>query len=333
MVHQYCHRCRTRLPVYGTPAAWCPRCGGVMSAPTDRPPRVRWVAVPPPRPAAPRRVRRPVGPTPRYRAVPRWGLRDVPRSAVADLAAPSTTERATALASTLRVLLVALAGIAAIGAVAQCWRYVLAVRGRTQLVGARPVRVSDAIGFASAVLVAALGVAAIVLGVLWLLRARDGAATQAGLRDTRPPWQVCLGVLLPVANLVLPAVWLTELEHRLSAGQRTGTPRPPRLLLAWWASWAAVQVLLAFAVVWHFRDSAQARADTIVVLALLDVAVLGCAVLGVVLLRRLGARLAGPRRADAPRRWVVAVPARGAEAETDRVEDPPVTTAAARSSA
>src|SRR5271154_6961409 len=95
---QVCSQCGTRWNVRDKQRSWCPRCNGTLLAPTateaPRPPGAapgwgplpqtahrlplgyRWIAVRPGPPPPPRRRRRPLGPTPRYLAIPRWGLVD-----------------------------------------------------------------------------------------------------------------------------------------------------------------------------------------------------------------------------------------------------------------
>src|SRR6202453_3550802 len=95
---QVCSQCGTRWNVRDKQRSWCPRCNGTLLAPsaTGAPPApgsspgwgpgprtaprlplgYRWIAVRPGPPPPPRRRRRPLGPTPRYLAIPRWGLVD-----------------------------------------------------------------------------------------------------------------------------------------------------------------------------------------------------------------------------------------------------------------
>ena len=317
-LRQHCHRCGLAVPVAGPPLTWCPRCAGVLSAPTDRAARVSWVAHPPPGARPPRAVPRPPpGPTPRYHDVPRWGLhdgwarrRDAAWAELDDAQRPE--ERLAARGQVLQVLLVTVAVAAGAGVLAEGFRYALALRGRTQLLGATTVALSDAAVITTGLLAPIFAVAAAVLAARWLLAARAVAAARAGVRETRRGWVVVAGVLLPVVNLVAPAVWLAELEARLRTrpGSRPDpAPRPSRLLLAWWTSWAASQALVLVVVgIRVLGDSVQAQASSIVAAAWSDLAAVVCAVLAVVLLRRLGAELDdGPRRTG--RRWIASVPA------------------------
>ncbi|MGH3530440.1 MAG: DUF4328 domain-containing protein, partial [Mycobacterium sp.] len=99
---QVCSQCGTRWNVRDRQRVWCPRCRGTLLAPSTEvthadprwsprsaaqsavrprtpprlPPGYRWIAVRPGAPPPARRRRPPLGPTPRYTAIPRWGLVD-----------------------------------------------------------------------------------------------------------------------------------------------------------------------------------------------------------------------------------------------------------------
>src|SRR3954471_6184959 len=104
---QVCSACGTRWNVRDRRRVWCPRCNGTLLAPSGAPPAgewsgrpglgappagtppgtpppgrgrlpagYRWIAVRPGAAPPPRRRSRPLGPTPRYAAIPRWGLVD-----------------------------------------------------------------------------------------------------------------------------------------------------------------------------------------------------------------------------------------------------------------
>ncbi len=94
---QVCSQCGTRWNVRDKQRSWCPRCNGTLLAPEATapsppagpnawrpgprsgprlPPGYRWIAVRPGPPPPPRRRRKPLGPTPRYLGIPRWGLVD-----------------------------------------------------------------------------------------------------------------------------------------------------------------------------------------------------------------------------------------------------------------
>ena len=95
---QVCAACGTRWNVRDRRRVWCPRCSGTLLPPSTPlsgsecrpsasplrpgrgptpprlPPGYRWIAVRPGMAPPPPGGRRPLGPTPRYAVIPRWGL-------------------------------------------------------------------------------------------------------------------------------------------------------------------------------------------------------------------------------------------------------------------
>lgn len=158
---QVCSRCGTRWNVRANSSAV-----GVRAA-TDRcwhrPPR-RWVRRPPDRarpvpdrpagrppasagrsvrrdsdgsrcgrapPPAPRRRRRPLGPTPRYQTIPRWGWST--RTGPAAAAATDSPAGRSASPTAVRVTMLVTSGVLAVAALAHVLRYVLLLINRTTL--------------------------------------------------------------------------------------------------------------------------------------------------------------------------------------------------------
>ena len=294
----------------GRPLPWCPRCGGVLSAPVATAPwTTRWVAHVPPGASAPPAPAAALGPTPRYHGTPRWGLPALPwvhPLALVEAATPSDAVRARALAASARPLLVGAAVAFVVAAGAQAWRYGLLLRGRTELLGARTVALSDSAVVVAGVLAPVLAVVSAVVVALWLVRARRAAAERAGQRDTRTTRGVLLGALLPVVNLGQAGVLVTELERSL------GGPGPSRLVRWWWAAFVGSGLLTALAWGWRQLGSAQAQADAAVLAGIGDLAAAVAAVLTLLVVRRCTQRLGGAGRTPR-RRWVASVPAeRGA---------------------
>jgi hypothetical protein len=81
---------------------------------------------------------------------------------------------------------------------------------------------------------------------------------------------VLLGWLIPPINLSVPGSVLAEVEHAGLGRPPTEKVRPSRLLLVWWVLWAANVVLFLAAAAWSVRTGVQARADGVVLHALLD---------------------------------------------------------------
>jgi hypothetical protein len=188
--------------------------------------------------------------------MPRWGFPPGPwRDPGGDAPEPpSALYAARALAGTVVPLLWATAVVALIAAGAEVWRYVLLLQSRDEAL-------------------APAAVAAVVAGlatVLWTLRANRAAAEWAGVEPARSPRAVVLGWVVPGWNLVVPGSVLAEIEHAVLERPADERPRPSRLLLAWWVSWVVGGVLAAVAVVWLFLPGVQARADGVVLHAVVD---------------------------------------------------------------
>ncbi|WP_293051358.1 DUF4328 domain-containing protein [Mycobacterium sp.] len=157
------------------------------------------------RPGAPpptRSRRPPLGPTPRYATIPRWGLVDKIAPAGGALAAqPRTGPSAATVRTTLFVNTVVL-GIAALVYVV---RYVLLIINRNALLN--PL-VADAAVWLGVLAGVAAVLAAIVSSVVltsWLVTRRAAAFTHHGRREPRPAWALWAGCLLPPSVAVVAA--------------------------------------------------------------------------------------------------------------------------------
>lgn len=298
-----CARCGRAAADGGT---YCPHCGNHHGL-------LRWVAQPPPSahpPAAPRPPAPYAGP-PRYPVPPRWGFPALPWVPPSDgVAAPpsSSSVAVRTLAGTLVPVLWATAAVALVAAFAETWRYVLLLASREGALSAGVVAASDALVASAGLIAPTLAALAGVLVVLWTLRAARAAAEVAQVRPPRSSRSIVLGWLVPVVNLSVPGSTLAEIEHaalRRDAGTR---PAPSPLLLAWWALWAGGVVLGTVVALWSLWSGVQARADGVVLHALLDLLATATAAVTAVLVTRL-TRLLGPVR-DAPRELVVGVDAR-----------------------
>ncbi|PRX47860.1 uncharacterized protein DUF4328 [Prauserella shujinwangii] len=261
-------------------------------------PRVRWVATVPPGAGQRRRVapERYTGP-PSYPVMPRWGFPHVVwRWPTAVPGTPSDGPvpllRLRMIARNTVTLLWTLAALTAVAAGGEVWRYVLLLRSRDTALSPGVVGASDAVVLAFSLLAFVLALFAGAAAVWWLFVARAAAAEEAGQEPPRPGWQVAVGTLVPVANLVLAGPIVAELEHavlRRPAGER---PRPSRLVLAWWSAWVANGVLLALTVAWRTRAGVQADADGVVLSALTDLAATALAALTAVVVQRFTRLLA-----------------------------------------
>jgi hypothetical protein len=224
-VIQVCSQCGTRWNVRDRQRVWCPRCNGTLLAPsttgttgtggTDSgwsagpktpprlPPGYRWIAVRPGPPPPPRRRRRPLGPTPRYTAIPRWGLRDP--------ADPGSAESGRALrdapsAGRVRTVFFVTAVTLGVAALVHLVRYLLLVINRNMLLN---WLVADAAALlsvlASLAAIAAVMTCAVVL-TRWLIGRRAAAFAYSGRPESRSRWALRLGALLPPSVAMVLAI-------------------------------------------------------------------------------------------------------------------------------
>jgi uncharacterized protein DUF4328 len=259
-----CPRCGRRAPAGGGP--FCPFCGRYLAA-------LRWVAEPPPGATTPRQVPVPTrytGP-PRYRVLPAWGFPLGPwKPSEPEQQRPDPLLGARSLVGSLVPLLWATAAVALLATGAEVWRYVLLLASRDGALQAEAVAASDALVASAGTVAPILSLVVGVLMVLWTVRAAQAAADRAQVRPSRSTRMIVLGWLVPGLNLSIPGSVLAEIEHSaigLPAGRR---PRPSRLVLVWWGLWAVSVVLTAVVLLWSLRDGVQARADGVVLHALLD---------------------------------------------------------------
>jgi hypothetical protein len=259
-----CPRCGRQAPAGGGP--FCPFCGRYLAA-------LRWVAEPPPGvtppPPAPVRARY-TGP-PRYRLLPRWGFPLGPwKPAEPEQARPDPLLAARSLVGSLVPLLWATAAVALLAAGAEVWRYILLLASREGALQAEAVAASDALVASAGTVAPILSLVVGVLMVLWTVRAAQAAADRAQVRPSRSTRMIVLGWLVPGLNLSIPGSVLAEIEHSAIGWPADRRPRPSRLVLVWWGLWVASVVLTAVVLLWSLRDGVQARADGVVLHAVLD---------------------------------------------------------------
>ena len=306
---QLCARCGARWPVQMQPMQWCPRCNSALAAPTPadaaRAPvarrTYRWVAR---RPDATLPVRRrpagpdAQGPTPSYHQTPRWGLLDPPpaRETRPPTGLAALAERAPFCSSATAVFF-------ALAALAELGRYAVLLENRTRLIPPLVLALSDTAVWMMSIIATVLAVVTAVSAVGWLRAARIREFAAAGHSDPRRLRTLVLGCLVPVVNLVMPGVFLTELA-------RDGMPARRKLVRLWWAAWVLGGAMAVAALVWRSADSLQLRADGVLFTAATDLVAMGVALLTHRLMREFdGRELNGTARS--PKRWTPAVgPAR-----------------------
>ncbi|WP_407655588.1 DUF4328 domain-containing protein [Amycolatopsis rhabdoformis] len=228
---------------------------------------------------------------PSYPVPPRWGFPNlvwrrpttVPGTASGAVRA---IDRIPVLAQSLSTILWTFVFLALAAAGSEIWRYVLLVQSRDSALSTSVVGFSDAFVVTAGLLTTILSLLPTGLAVWWLLVARHAAAEEAGVEPARPVWQVLVGVLVPVANLPLALSVVGELEHSILRRPRDERPRPSRLVLVWWAAWIVNWVLLAVTIIWRLRPGVQAMADSVVLVALTDLAAAALAVTTALVIRR-----------------------------------------------
>ncbi|GAA2548870.1 DUF4328 domain-containing protein [Pseudonocardia hydrocarbonoxydans] len=287
---QTCPRCRrTSSPEAGP---FCPYCGRYLAA-------LEWVAHPPApdEPPAVPAPRRPYTGPPRYRLRPTGGYPALPWVRTSGPDAPGPLHAARSVAGTVVPLLWATAAVALVAAGSEAWRYGLLLASRSDALSAQVVAASDALVISAGTIAPILTVFAGALVVLWSVRAAAAAAHGAGVVASRRPRDVVLGWVVPGVNLAVPGSVLAEIEHTALGRPAGERPRPSRLLLVWWALWAAGIVLSAVVLLWGLRTGVQARADGVVLHGVLDLLAAVVAGVTAVLVTHL-TRLLAPARAD-----------------------------------
>lgn len=220
---QVCSQCGTRWNVRDKQRVWCPRCNGTLLAPTATapgaptssgwsagprtpgrlPPGYRWIAVRPGPPPPPRRRRRPLGPTPRYAAIPRWGLSD---SIDADGTGPGRTSRQAPSADRVRTTIFVAAVALGTAALVHVVRYLLLVINRSTLLNWLVADVAALLSvLASLAALAAVMACAAVL-TRWLIARRAAAFEHFGRPEPRSRRALWAGTLLPPAGAMALAI-------------------------------------------------------------------------------------------------------------------------------
>jgi len=324
---QVCSRCGTRWNVRDQQRGWCPRCNGALLAPTTapvgppapgpgpngpnssgpagRPPvgrpgqkraaGFRWIAVRPGPPPAPRRRRRPLGPTPRYQTIPRWGLVD--RIGTVAPAGSDSPAGRSASPTAVRVTMLVAAAVLAVAALAHVLRYVLLLINRTTLLSPLVANGSLLMGvlvsLAAIVAVIAAGVAA----TAWLITRRAEVFRRHGQPDPRPEWALWAGCLVPVVNLVWAPVFVLELTHAEHSYPRLRGP-----VVTWWIAWIVATLISGWAIWTSGATEAQAVADNTVTVVIAYLA--GLAVM-LLLLRVFDGFVRRPMAQRELHRWVI----------------------------
>ena len=250
-----------------------------------------------------------MGPTPRYAAIPRWGLVD-------RIAAPAPEQAAGkhVSPSTVRTVLMIAGGVFFLAAAAHALRYLLLLINRSTLLPPFIAIGSLITGiFVSlAALVAVVAVA--VASTSWLIGRRAEVFARHKQDDPRPQWVLWAGCLIPPVNLVLAPLFVIELAQAERCRDRQHVP-----VLLWAIAWTIAALICGWAP-WTSLHAveAQAVADNTITMVIAYLA--GMAVLA--LLWRVLAGFTGAISVVArpTHRWVVvAADADGGVAEARAV--------------
>jgi hypothetical protein len=306
---QVCSRCGTRWNVRDRQRVWCPRCNGTLLAPSatpqpaqppsqwsaaaaapavrqgaqgpqkdpHRPAGYRWIAVRPGAAPPPRRRPRNFGPTPRYAAIPRWGLVDhfdtAPDERHAEpLRGPSIGALRGTLVTTIAVL-----GFAA---VVHMIRYALLIINRDMLLDPVVAWLATWLGIVVSVAALFLVFSTFVLLTNWLIARRAAAFKHVGRQEHRPLWALRAGCLVPFVNLAWAPVFVLELASVEDAMTRLRRP-----ISVWWVLWVLSTAVSVFAIATSFTTDAQGIADnTVATIVAYLIAMAAMVVVGRVLL-------------------------------------------------
>ena len=270
----------------------------------------RWVA----RPPGPYRSSRTGAPPPypgppRYQGgIPRWGFPPVvwvPNGVTPVQPAPQAPGLGAA------ICFAALTAVAAgVAAAAEIWRYVLLIRGRTEVLPAREVWFVDDLVLAAGLVALLTGVASVLAVVSVLGRLTDFAADRAGVRPPRDDASRLLRLLVPGYNLFGAGQVIAEVDGllRLDPEDRPARPRPSRWVSAWWIAWVLNGLLVIALIVRTRTPGLQAEADSVLLHAVVDLSAMVVAGLTVAVAVGLR-RLTRPSRTPDLRGWIPAIPA------------------------
>ncbi|ORV85794.1 DUF4328 domain-containing protein [Mycolicibacterium iranicum] len=275
---QVCSQCGTRWNVRDRQRVWCPRCRGTLLAPSGHapgqgwdqrqmpPPQqggrqgppipsgYRWVAVRPGAPPNPRRGPRDLGPTPHYLSVPRWGLVEH-FEGPAEQSAPRQGPSPKAVRTILTLTVAALGAAAFVHVV----RYILLIINRTVLLNPWVAAIATWGGVAVSVVAVFMVVASALVLTNWLIARRAAAFAHQGGTDPRSAWELRVGALTPLLNLLLAPVYVIELAD--TEGRQRWLHRP---IMVWWVVWVASTALSVFSIATSFTVDPQGIANNTV---------------------------------------------------------------------
>jgi hypothetical protein len=223
--------------------------------PSRLPAGYRWIAVRPGAAPPPRRRSRPLGPTPRYAAIPRWGLVDQFEAPEQQAAGPRSGPSAPMVRATLLVTMVVL-GVAAL---VHVLRYALLIVNRSVLLNKVVAFAATGLGVLASVIALFMVVASAVVLTNWLIDRRAAAFAHHRRPDPRPAWALRAGCLVPLVNLFWAPVFVIEL-----AGVEERLKRLRRPIVVWWMVWFFSTAVSVFSIATSFTRDPQGIADNTV---------------------------------------------------------------------
>ena len=215
----------------------------------------RWIAVRPGAAPPPRRRRRPLGPTPRYAVIPRWGLVDHVEAPELQAAAP---RRGPSLAG-VRATLIATMVVLGVAALVHVVRYALLIVNRSVLLNKVVAFAATWLGVLVSVVALFMIVASAVVLTNWLIARRAAAYAHHRRDDPRPVSALRAGCLVPLVNLAWAPVFVLELA---SVEERLKWLRRP--IVVWWIVWIFSTAVSVFSIATSFTQNPQGIANNTV---------------------------------------------------------------------
>lgn len=271
----------------------------------------------------PRRRRPPLGPTPRYTSIPRWGLQqywDFGDSTTFGLPAPAQRTEGPS-PRFVRVAMLVTTVVFGVAALAYLGRYALLLVNRSVLLN--PILAELVIwGTVVAGVLALFAMYFMQIALAyWLVARRAAAFASVEHPETRRRWQLYCGCLVPVANLFFAPVFVIELAKLEARHHELRRP-----IAIWWAVWVFSFLLSSFAAITalpFITDDMQGAADNTLLTAIAYVV----AAVTVILFGRVFSGFESTPVERPVKRWVVAgdgAPAGGRQQPEDGESAVPV---------
>jgi hypothetical protein len=208
--------------------------------------------------SAPPARRRPrnLGPTPRYAAIPRWGL--VERFDTAEVEQQSEARLGPSIGALNATLLTTIA-VFGLAALVHIVRYALLILNRDVLLNPVVAWLATWLGVVVSVGALFLLFATFVLLTNWLIARRSAAFKHIGRQEHRPLWALRAGCLVPLVNLAWAPVYVLEMASVEEASDRIRRP-----IAIWWAVWVLSTAVSLFSIATSFTHDAQGIANNTV---------------------------------------------------------------------